>query len=494
VGAPEITAVKVVDGFVQVFQAKADEIWPGYNLAERPVLLYKPSQWALLLNSRVAVDGFYPLPQSWPHLKGDVQFQSGTYRDLAGQLAFDVTVGTKKVVAVPVSDLYAQRPEPALALFALLVHEAFHQYQNEAFVHEPDSQSEERYPIQDRENTALAFLEIQLLTKALDASVAKRRDEVESCLKEFVAVRDARWRRNQFVRAFEHHEEIHEGTAKYVEVKSLSLTGGLHYSAGLPGSLADDFRSASLPGYLLREFSARVTEGSVTPADMPRNRIYPVGAALGLFLDDIDPEWKKRVTINAGDVSFLSLIKDGIHLEDGALPDLLAEAKKTHKYEDARQAADRLITAHEKGFRDALAAFQAQRGYRIQIKLKSDGLNRSRSTGTTRWTVDEGRRSLCPQYNVYALRRSDLSLNLHGVAVLEEQDWDARTKTVTFFVPGVHSLLVDGAADDRLQPSARVFKHCELSGENLEFTTSSGGLIRIVPGGIEFDLYRSLNP
>ena len=318
--------------------------------------------------------------------------------------------------------------------------------------------------------------------------MAKRQDEVESCLKEFVAVRDARWRRNQFVRAFEHHEEIHEGTAKYVEVKTLSLTGGLHYSAGLPGSLADDFRSASHPGYLLREFSARVTEGSVTPADMPRNRIYAVGAALGFFLDDIDPEWKKRVTVNAGAVSFLSLIKDGLHLKDGALPALLAEAKDTHKYEDARQAADRLITAHEKGFRDALAAFQAQRGYRIQMKLKSDGLNRSRSTGTTRWTVDEGRRSLCPHYNVYALRRSDLSLNLHGVGVLEEQDWGARTKTLTFFVPGVRSLSVDGAAADPLQPSASGFKRCELSGENLEFTASGGGSIRIVTGGIEFDL------
>jgi hypothetical protein len=482
-------ALKVVDGFEQVFQAKADDIWPGYDLAKRPVLLYRPSRWVLLLNSRVAVDGFTPLPQGWPLVKWDVQYQLGPYRDLAGQLAFDVTVGTRKVVAVPASDLYAQRPEPVLALFALLVHEAFHQYQNEAFVHEPDSLTEERYPIQDRDNTALAFLEMHLLTRALRASVAKRSDEVDSCLKQFVAVRDTRWRRNQFVQAFEHHEEIHEGTAKYVEVKTVSLMKGLQYSTGLPGSLADDFRSAAHPGYLLHDFSERVTEGSVAPSDMPRNRIYPVGAALGFFLDRIDPGWKRQVTSNAASVSFLSLIKDGLKLEDAALPELLAEAKKACQYEDALTAADRLIAAHEKGFREALAAFQAQNGYRIQIKLKSDGLNRSRSTGEKRWIVDEGRRSLCRHYNVYALRRSGLSLNLHDVGVLEEQDWDARTKTVTFFAPGVHSLLVDGsAADPRVARSAGKFQRCALSGENLEFATSASGSIRVVPSGIELDL------
>ena len=43
--ASEIMALKVVDGAVQVFQSRADAIWPGYNLAERPVLLYRPRAW-----------------------------------------------------------------------------------------------------------------------------------------------------------------------------------------------------------------------------------------------------------------------------------------------------------------------------------------------------------------------------------------------------------------------------------------------------------------
>lgn len=482
-------SLKVCDGLLTVFKSKAEDIWPGYNLAQRPLLLYRPEKWALLLNPHGDVDGFTKPPQNWPNLKHDLRFHLGRYDDLVGQLSFDVRVGANRMAAVPVADAYVQQGEPVMALFAFVVHEAFHQYQNEIF-READSLSEERYPIQDRDNTGLAFFEMQLLKEALEAREAGRRGETESCLRNFVAVRDARWRRNEFVRSFEQHEELYEGTAKYVEVKSLSLMKDLEYDSALKsnsGSLAKDFRAAAFPGYLLSDFSGRITNGSVSPSDMPRNRIYPVGAALGFLLDDIDPDWKKTVQARANEVSLQGLLRNRLGLDEGALPGLLAKVKIAYRYDEARKAADRLVTAYEKSFQGELAAFQAQGGHRIQIKLNAEKLSRSRSTGTSRWTVDGGRRSLCRRYNIYTLRSADLRLTLHDAGVLEEQDWDAKTKTVTFFVPRVPTVLVDGATVNLAPPSEVQFQNCEFRGDLVEFSALRPGSIRVEPNSVQID-------
>src|SRR5437763_1526500 len=94
--ALEIMTLKVVDGAVQVFQSKADAIWPGYNLAEHPVLLYRPGAWVLLVNGRAPVEGFTSVPADWPSTTRDIQFRSGPYADLQGQLGFDIGVGTRR--------------------------------------------------------------------------------------------------------------------------------------------------------------------------------------------------------------------------------------------------------------------------------------------------------------------------------------------------------------------------------------------------------------
>jgi hypothetical protein len=485
-----LVALKTSDAIQQLFSRHADDIWPGYNLARRPLLIYSPGKWALLLNVKGDINEFTKPPSDWPALKQTALWHMGPYRDLAGQLAFNVAVGGNNVVAVPILDNYLQENNPEVGVFALVVHEAFHQFQNEAF--SPiDSMSEERYPIQDRDNTALAFLEMQLLKKAVECSAgAGPASQVNSYLKRCVAVRDARWKRNAFVRSFEQQEEILEGTAKYVEVKSLALVQNMKYSQAferLSRPLAEDFHTGAYPEYLLRDFDSRITDSSVSPEDMPRNRIYPVGAALGLLLDRFDEDWKNRVMDNR-DVSFLSLLKNRFDLGGVTLSRLLAETKKRYRYKEEWKAADHLIKAYEDSFREGLTAFEAQGGRRIQIKVSISGLTRSRSSGAKRWTVDDGQRSLCSHYNVYTLRASGLKLNLSNVGVLEKNDWEAKTRNVTFFVPKITSVVVNGESRDPDHIRDEQFDTVELHGENADFTCRKPGSLRVTGNAIEIEV------
>ncbi|MCJ7459653.1 MAG: hypothetical protein MUP17_11780, partial [candidate division Zixibacteria bacterium] len=271
----DYTALKICERVIQLFKQFPDSVWPGYNLAQRPFIVYIPDRWALLFNYSKETDDFTSYPKDWPDLGTQVLFHSGQYKDLAGQLVFDFPIDTLKVAAVPLTG------KSDVELFAFIVHEAFHQYQGSSFGEIP-WEREEKYPIQDSQNTALTYLEMRLLIDALRAS---EKDQIRKCreyVKQFVAVRSYRWQNvDPFVAKYERGQEINEGTAKYAELKGISLVKELEYKsslAGLTSPLFEDFSFILMPEYLLADFQARITDSSVSPEDMPRNRIYPVGA------------------------------------------------------------------------------------------------------------------------------------------------------------------------------------------------------------------------
>ena len=88
-----------------------DTVWPGYDLSTRPFLVYRPRQWAVLLNPPGEIEGFRPYPTSWPQLGVPALVHLGTTPGLLGQLEFDFTVGPLTTVAIPLAD---NLPEQAL--------------------------------------------------------------------------------------------------------------------------------------------------------------------------------------------------------------------------------------------------------------------------------------------------------------------------------------------------------------------------------------------
>jgi hypothetical protein len=193
-----------------------------------------------------------------------ILYKAAPTADLRGQLAFDFDVCGVKTAAIPVLNEVATVRDTA----AFIAHEAFHQYQSEIF-HESDSLPEERYPIQDRTNAALVILEMKLLDAALSGSSDK--------LRQFIAVRHERWSRNAAVHTFEHYLETHEGTAKYVE------------------AYMREGRASGASDYIASELRRFYEKGAIAAPDLPRNRVYAVGAAIAILLDRFSPSWKSAI-------------------------------------------------------------------------------------------------------------------------------------------------------------------------------------------------------
>jgi hypothetical protein len=456
-------------------------IWPGYNLAERPFVVYIPEKWVLLFNSSLKVDGFSPYPESWPKLGTGVLYHQGQYKDLVGQLAFDFDAGGQKVVAV---GLPRDPPDksgfghPEIFLFGYIVHEAFHQFQNEKFG-DIAWEREEKYPILDRENTALAYLEMRLLTDALRQAFAGNQKESEERLRQFVAVRHHRWKRGEaFVERYEQGQEIREGTARYVEMKSVELLKALKYESALRGktnSLEKDLQPVSMLQLLLEDFAGRITKDSVAPDDMLRNRIYPVGSALGFLADILKIDWKAKAQEAGKAFTFGGLFAEKLGLAEGRMKDYLEKAEREYGFERIISSAEALIRDYRAGYKAELASFEAQKGIRVEIAISYKSIGRSRSSMARNWVIDQGSVSLCSNYNVYALKNESLSLQLQGTGVLEKNDWSAKRKRVMFYVPRLNSIVLD---QKPYQPGREMqvkFTSIKIQEENFMFESSQPG-------------------
>lgn len=289
--------LRTIAAVVTVFRTSRDSVWPGYDLSSRPFLVYRPGRWAVVLNPPGEIEGYRPYPESWPRLGAPALLHFGATPGLVGQLEFDFPVGRITMVAVPLADdLPEQAPARARSLFAFVVHEAFHQFQRSAFreVNEP---SEEQYPILDTANSARAALEIHILKDAVRA--VERWDLAGSrrLTGLFLAQRRFRWEHvSPLVREFERAKELSEGTAKYVETRLVANVAVICRTGRFTDPyVCPSFRSVTVPSYLQTDFESRLTDRALSPADVPRNRIYPTGAAMGVLLDFFGVEWKHKV-------------------------------------------------------------------------------------------------------------------------------------------------------------------------------------------------------
>ena len=477
----EYKVFRICEGVVQLFRRDAEEIWPGYSLARSPLIIYIPGKWALLLNRSEEVDEFTALPLEWPDLGTNALFHEGQYRDFVGQLAFDVQVGDIRTVVIGLSGSFPASVEhPEAKVFAYVVHEAFHQYQHGAFGEIP-WEREERYPSENVDNAALAYLEMWLLANAVEAMAVDDRDRCREYSEQFVAVRHQRWMdSNPFVAKYEQGKELLEGTAKYVELKCLSLAADLEYESPLDGltqPLIDYFFGLSAAERILDEFKNRMGEGFIPVEDLSRNRIYPVGSAQGFLLDYFGIAWKASAQQAGPDFTFAQLLEDGLELDEKQFPGLVKEAKDFCGFESICDSTKKAIEEYLKGYTDQLEIFESQSGVRVELESSSNNVWRSRVSGAKKWVVDKGSRCLRSHYEVYTLRGDDWSLDVHDVGLLEMEDWDAKRRNVVFYVPKVSSISVDGQSVTLHRDKPRRFQTIEMSGDNFRFNSSQAGVL-----------------
>jgi hypothetical protein len=455
---------------VSAFRTNPAAVWPGYDLAEQTFLVYLPKKWFLLFNPAGEVEGFTACPEGWPEFGTKVLYHQGSYADLVGQLAFDFEVGGVKTVAIGLPEEPQGLPGPLeVYLAGFIVHEAFHQFQAAHFGEIP-WQREEQYPILDRDNTALAALEMRILMDAVTRAQAGARREVEDLLRTFIVVRRERWRvGGESVARHEQGLEIREGTAQYVQMKALSLMEG---AAGLDG-----FSSISLPGLLEEDFRTRFRDEAVSPEDMPRNRIYPVGAALGFLCVFLGLDWKPQAQAAGPEFAFHTLISEKIGAGEERPNELIAGARKVYGYDKIVAVTDRLIEEYHRGYLRDLEAFEGQPLERLELEFSYRSISRSRNSLGKTWLVDKGSKSLCSRYLVYTLKNADLTLQVREAGVHEENDWDAKRKKVVFYVPSIQSVTLDGEPVNLAKVLTGPFRTLEVAGQSMRLTVLKPGTV-----------------
>ena len=488
----EYTVLKVCEGIIHLFKHFPDSVWPGYNLAERPFIVYVQGKWVLLFNSDQRIEGFTSCPEGWPDLGTNVLYHKGQYKDLVGQLVFNFQAGNIKTVAIG----FPQKLPESLnlleaRLFGHVVHEAFHQFQYENFG-EISWEREERYPILEQENTALAYLEMRLLMDAMKSAYDNNNKQVKDFVKQFVAVRDLRWEQSDpFVARYEQGQEIREGTAKYVEMKCIELLKALEYKSslrGLTSSLEEDLKSISMFEYRMKDFQDRITNGSVSPGNMLRNRIYPVGNTMGFLADFLGINWKEKAQEAGPEFTFEQMYAQSLGVEEKKLGGFLNKAKNNYGYDKFLASAERLIKEYRNEYEEDLKTFEAQKGLRIEIEFTYRGLSRSRSSRGKMWVMDNGAISFCMNFRVYTLKNEDLILQLHDAAVFEGNDWDAKRKRVVFYTPEIFSLSLDNKSIKMGEGFHGGFDAIELQGKDFKFSYSKAGTIILNGNSIKVNL------
>jgi hypothetical protein len=474
----EIRGLTACENVIRLFQTFPDSIWSGFNLAQKPFIFYMPRKWALLFNYPGEPDGFTSYPVDWPHMNTEVLYHEGQYGDLAGQLSFGVRIDSIKVAAIAFID------RPVADVFAHVVHENFHQYQkydNEPMFGDIPWEREEKYPIENVENTAMAFLEMQLLIDALSAFEAGDENGGLRNVEQFTAIRSYRWQNlDSFIGRYEQGQEINEGTAEYVEKRALSLLAHLYYDSSpkeSAGSFNEEMASFLLVENLFEEFGTRATGKSVSPEDMPRNRIYLVGSIQGLLADYLGISWKESAQRAGKDFSFVGLFREKLAIDDSVVDALVDKAKSTAEYTEIVAATEDLIAEYHAGFEKELAKFESQGGQKLEISLRASGVRRSRSSTARKWLMGNGSRELRSHYRIYSLTDSDLLLQIHESGLLEQNNWDDRTRTVSFYVHEIDSVILDGMAQVLAEGKEIRFRSLKIVADNLNFETSRPGTI-----------------
>jgi len=479
--------LRTITAVVSVFRASRDSVWPGYDLSSQPFLVYRPRRWAVLLNPPREIEGYRPYPESWPQLGAPAMVHLGATPDLLGQLEFDFTVGPITTVAIPLADnLPEQALERARSLFAFVVHEAFHQFQRSAFreVNEP---SEELYPILDTANSARAALEIHILEDAVRA--VERRDlaGARRLTGLFLAQRRFRWEHaSPLVREFERAKELSEGTAKYVETR---LVAAMAVNCRT-GRFADpyvcpSFRSVTVPSYLQTDFESRLTDGALGPADVPRSRIYPTGAAMGVLLDFFGVEWKHQAAGLPDSSALADLLAPSLPVRPSALESLRNEAERRYDLRELERRTQMLVDDYVREADVAIRAFEAQPGHRIEVQLPAAGTSRSRSSSAKRWVVNNGSRVFSSEFLAYTLRRpnQEVFMSVERRAVLDDLV-PLGERRIAFFVPSVDSIEVDGASLTVTSSSDHRFGVLSIRGAGFSLEVHAPGTLSLSAGRV----------
>lgn len=278
-------------------------LWPGWDPMSTPMALYG-TETAYLIGHPSPPENYEPLEP----MAGRSVHKGPRMPEMAANTAWSIAGELCAMARIP------DTPAPDIeGYMRLVIHECFHVHQVKSLskAARPSFMLSNKYPEGDAENNALSIVENRLLAAAiqnLGLSAAKESEEqakksgrksIQETVQEpdgkkalkdvvqlaasFLAVRACRHKRLESralsdMCLYEQHSEFNEGAPTYIEVR-----------AGRPvSSIVEGLHKANIGG----EWAAML-------------RFYFTGAAIGLLLDRLDPDWHKTLAEGAGTMQSL---------------------------------------------------------------------------------------------------------------------------------------------------------------------------------------------
>lgn len=353
-------------------KAKAEPIWPGYDLTAF-TLIYGNGDAYYLLNASRASSSMRLKGQPVPSLAGVKRLEGETIRRLG--LATDNVWDEKDVDGERVF-IVKQLPQANTAEtldpiheFLTLFHETFHFTAQESFMHRM-ANGDER--ILDAEDFAYTQLEASLLARLIGET---NPNSLKTGALLYLAVRQKHERVIPKKYAdYRHGMTVTEGTAQYLTDKFFER----NYPKGTSNHIAYS--------------TSRLKEALEKPQEADRSRYYVMGAALCHLLDRLMPDWKGRFS-------------DYVDSLDG----LLAEAVSySYRPEETLQQVGNHYNIDQELFRykaqfqakaaeesreieQVMTAFRSQGATRLSLKLPSHLVSMGGSWAES-WDIEDGRR------------------------------------------------------------------------------------------------------
>lgn len=300
--------------------ASTIQLWPGWEPWETPLILHNP-EIAYVVGHPSPPEGYAELEPvaGRPVFAGPRQpeMAANTARPIGGTLCALVTFPSEPIKDV---DEFAR----------LILHECFHVHQQQGLqrVSLPDWRVMGRYPESDPVNNAMCRVENRILARALASLEAATQAAAR-----FLAVREARHRMlseqgMDEVCAYETGSEFNEGMPTLIEIR-----------AGKP----------------LSEVIPYLEQMNVGGKWAASARFYFTGAAIGLLLDALLPDWQARLA--EGGHTLQSLLATAVTAH-GPLPDVeqvLADEGYPHMLAEERASEKERLARIEAMFREITA-------------------------------------------------------------------------------------------------------------------------------------------
>lgn len=263
-----VRALARLDRFLTDRAEALTAVWPGFRFDELGLIYIVPREARLLAR--------------WP---GQAP-EAARRLDGGGRLHWMRTEPMSWDPGLPVAPLLVAPDHREADVLGLAVHEAFHAFEKlrrvdgRRFGQGENTMLTGQYPVMDLENEARFAAEARLLHRA---ARAVGEAEARRLAGQFLTLRRTRHARlDSAMVEFERAAELHEGLAQYAMLRGLQI-------------LAQDEPRLARPAAAIVAAEGEALDSALSAGTSVRRRFYATGAHMGLLLDRLLPEWRRRV-------------------------------------------------------------------------------------------------------------------------------------------------------------------------------------------------------